>query len=261
MVLPACPRPRPRPSARRDDRRSPPPPPPALRRQRPDAGGADPGLLANPRTSTATASPPSPRMSRRRSSTSPERPVPEAEVLAQPRRPRPRSPQSARPARTLGALLGQRPGRRDLHNLVGPVSKQHLPPQPNGREQPGRITRPQHGPRMRLEGRRNDPHVPPPPLLHGPPQDLLMARDAPRRSSRARRLLRAKHHLGPRLVPLVPVHRQQLVPHTSPCNCHPPHASPYCAPWHTELAARSPIPPPPASAPPPPLGVLCGYVA
>jgi hypothetical protein len=29
---------------------------------------------------------------------------------------------------------------------------------------------------MRMEGGRNDLHVPPPPFLDGPPQDLLMAK-------------------------------------------------------------------------------------
>ena len=37
-------------------------------------------------------------------------------------------------------------------------------------------------------------------------------RDAPRRSSRGRRLPRAKHHLGPPLFSFIPVHRQQLIP-------------------------------------------------
>src|SRR5215213_6999833 len=110
---------------------------------------------------------------------------------------------------------------------------------------------------MRVEGRGNHLHVPPPPFLYSPPQDLLVAEvhaiEVPESHDYS-----AHSTTSARPHPHRPYTRPTARVHTSPCNCHRPDTSLYAfrgTPCHGPPPQRLP---PQEDGPPLRAEVLCG---
>ena len=170
-----------------------------------------PAPLPTPRTSTATASPPSSRMSRPRSPTSPAALYPNRKFSPTTTTPAPISPTNTSRTNSSGLFLESSRSNGISTTSSAPQRKSISRRSPKGVSSMGGSPAPNtaRGCGWKVAATTLMPLAP---LLRPPASRPPCARGARRRSSRAQRLPRAKHHLGPPLFLVVPVHRQQLIP-------------------------------------------------